>query len=241
MIWVNHINKSIQKRQILQNINLAIKPGCIIGIIGHNGAGKTTLLRILAGLIPPETGVVKIMGQLVRYDNKLSRQQIGYMPEDGGLYKRLNVRNNIKFALQFYSQISDSDKLVDRYLNLFNLAERQDENVGKLSGGMRRKVLFIKSVVSQPKVLLLDEPFTGFDVESRQAVISCIQEIRNRGGVICISSHSTGELEKICDAYLFIRNGNSIFQGQLQDLYNRFPDSEKASLASLYLQITEKE
>ncbi len=222
---------------ILNSINFSIAGGSILGIIGQNGAGKTTLLRLMAGLLSPDEGEILFDGQPVNYANKLIRYRIGYMPEDGGLYRRLNLAENLSFALRFYPHITSPEKQIEKYLKIFRLTNRRNEKISKLSGGMRRKMLFIKSILHRPDALLLDEPFNGFDIESRSCVCSILHKISANGGIICISSHSTGELEKLCNTYLFIKNGYLLFWGGLQDLYHKYASSENESLASLYLKL----
>jgi len=237
MIQVRNISKTIGNRMILNSINFSIPSGCIVGIIGHNGAGKTTLLRLMAGLLSADQGEILFDGQQVKYENKLIRYRIGYMPEDGGLYRRLNLSENLRFALRFYPHITRPEEQIEKYLKIFDLTNRRGEKIGKLSGGMRRKILFIKSIVHKPETLLLDEPFNGFDVESRLRVCSILHKMSVNGGAVCISSHSTGELEKICNTYLFIKDGFLIFGGGVKDIYGKFASSENESLASLYLKV----
>jgi ABC-2 type transport system ATP-binding protein len=239
MLQINHISKTINGRKVLRGINFSVKRGSILGIVGHNGAGKTTLLRIMTGLVLPDSGSVEIAGQRVIYDDYQIRNKIGYMPEESGIYKRLNVRDNLAFPLRFYPDIADPDSRINNGLERFDLTDRQFDRTGKLSAGMRRKILFLKSVLHRPEILLLDEPFNGFDVESRQEEVNIINEILEAGGIVCICSHSTGELEKICTHYLFIKEGRMIFNGSRSEVYHNINISDQEPLAVVYLKYME--
>jgi len=239
MLQISHISKTINGRKVLRDISFSVNQGTILGIIGHNGAGKTTLLRILTGLILPDSGQVEIDGQHVLYDDYQIRNKIGYMPEEGGIYKRLNVRDNLAFPLRFYPDIKDPDSKINNGLEQFDLTDRQYERMGKLSAGMRRKIIFLKSVLHQPEILLLDEPSNGFDVESRQDLLKSFEKIKEGGGIVCISSHSTGELEKVCTNYLFIKAGKMVFTGSRKEVYQNINVSEQEPLAVVYLKYME--
>ena len=240
MLQINHISKTINGRKVLRDISFSVQRGTILGIIGHKGAGKTTLLRILTGLVlPDDDGYVEIDGQRIMYDSYEIRNKIGYMAEEGGIYKRLNIHDNLAFPLRFYPDIPDPESRIKDGLERFDLADRQFERMGKLSAGMRRKVLFLKSVLHQPDILLLDEPFNGFDVESRQTQLKFFARVKEDGGIVCISSHSTGELEKICTNYLFIKEGKMIFTGSQNEVYQKINASGEEPLAAVYLKYME--
>lgn len=237
MLEISHVDKWVYKQQILKDINFSADQGAVLGILGSNGAGKTTLLRIIAGLIAPDAGAICIAGQRIRYDEKRLRLNIGYMPEDGGLYKRLSVGENLRFSMQFYDRTVNPDERISGFMERFQLSDRRHEKTGNLSGGMRRKVLFLKAVLHQPGVLLLDEPFSGMDVESRGMAIEVIRELKQDGTITCISSHSTGELERICSHYLFIKNGQTVFSGPISEFIKGFSLSGDQSLSDMYLKI----
>jgi ABC-type multidrug transport system ATPase subunit len=237
MLKLEKVGKTICKRQVLYDIDAVINDGIIVGLLGSNGAGKTTLLRIIAGLINPDTGSVKIDGKMVRYDRKKLRLQIGYMPEDGGLYKRLTVYENLRFTYRFYKNGIVPGSRLNQGLERFGMLDRRNEKTGSLSGGMRRKLLFLRAVIHEPKLLLLDEPFVGMDVESRQSAMEYILKMSINGSIVVVSSHATADLEMICDSYLFIKRGKLIYEGQLSKVEHGNGICRRASLSSTYLKI----
>jgi ABC-2 type transport system ATP-binding protein len=220
MLTLNNVNKSFRNGFCLKIGCLTFNPGEIVALIGKNGAGKTTLLRILAALYDHS-------GVIFHVKDKLSyRSILGYMPEDSGLYNNLSAFENIHFYRSFYSQSIDIE-LIKKFLDTFEIPVQQ--NVGSFSKGLKQIVLFIRSIIHDPEIILLDEPFNAVDPDNRIKMKDIIMNLKERKKIIIISSHVLDEIEKIADRIIIIKKGEVIY-----DELSKNVIKEGISLESIY-------
>jgi ABC-2 type transport system ATP-binding protein len=220
----------------LDGITCALAPGQITGLIGPNGAGKTTLLRIMAAILPPSSGTILYRGTDTGKMGAFYRRQVGYMPEDGDLYLKLKPLQNLIFYRSFYPHPVSTVELKE-LLSEYELEDALDKQAGGLSRGTRQKILFIKSIINKPDLLLLDEPLNSLDPAIRVMVKNRLRQLRDGGKLVLISSHSLHEIEDLCDSVIIIRNGRIVCFDTLVNLRQGFPGQGNHSLEELYLRI----
>ncbi len=205
-LTISNISKHYNSKIGIHDINFEINSGECVGLIGHNGAGKTTLLRVLATLLVPGKGNIKF-DDLNIFRNQIKyREILGYMPEEAELYKRYSAFSNLEFYSKFYKTISKNDIL--RFLKEFDVPNKK--KVGTFSHGMRQKVLFLKAIMHNPKVLLLDEPLNTLDPSMRIKIKDILRKEQSEGKIIIISSHILSELQEICDRFIILKAGKII-------------------------------
>ncbi len=211
LIRVENLGKRYGKVTAVQNLNLDVRAGTVFGFVGENGAGKTTTLSILATLMLPSSGRAYINGCEVTTEPALVRRQIGFLPDEFGVYNDLSVREYLAFYGTAYGV--DGHLLERRsteLLNLVNLEERAEDVVNSLSRGMKQRLGLARSLMHDPPVLILDEPASGLDPRSRIEMREIIKGLRGRGKTIMISSHILPELADMCDEIGIIQRGTLV-------------------------------
>ena len=216
MLKIQNLTKSYGQRQVLQNLNLRLNPGQIYGLLGPNGAGKTTTINIICDLLKPDSGTVKIND---KSPSKYTKYWLGVAPQENLLYPQLSCEENLSFFGKIYglkgTKLTTS---VAASLTAVNLFDRRKSLVETLSGGMQRRVNIAVALVHQPKLLILDEPTTGLDIEARYEIWQLIQSLKNQGKTILLTTHLLDEAQKMCDEIGIIKEGNIIAEGSLNQL-----------------------
>jgi ABC-2 type transport system ATP-binding protein len=199
MIAASHLTRSFGSRVVVDDVTFDVARGEIVALLGPNGAGKTTTLRILAGLIAPTSGSVTIDGVgFSRATGAMLRGRIGFLTEAPGLWDRLTVRENLHVYASLYA-LPRPDHVIDRALELFDLADRGSTRAAELSKGMRQKVALARTLLHEPVVLLLDEPTSGLDPEITRSVRKLLADRRSAGCSILVSTHNLDEAERLAD------------------------------------------
>lgn len=218
MIEINHISKNFNAKKALDNINLKIEKGTIVGLLGPNGAGKTTLIRILTGILIPDKGNVLINGSFL---NKMNRNNIGYLPEERGLYKKMKVGDQaIYLALLKGLSYLKAEVELKKWFRKLQILDWWEKDVDSLSKGMQQRIQFIVSVVHEPELLILDEPFSGLDPLNMEIIGNEIIELNKNGTTIILSTHNMNSVEEYCDSAILINDGREILSGKIYDLKN---------------------
>jgi ABC-2 type transport system ATP-binding protein len=196
----------------LDNLNLSIEQGSIYGFIGPNGAGKTTTLRLLAGLLDPSSGEIRLMGQPQHKGN--AQRLVGYMPDVSGIYDDLRVWEHLDFFARCYGiGTAQRQRTVADLLDLVDLAAKRDAFVQSLSRGMQQRLSLAHALVHNPQVLLLDEPASGLDPRARVELRELLRTLRDMGKTILLSSHILSELAEICTEIGIIESGRMLVSG----------------------------
>ncbi len=213
------LRKRYGRLQALDGLYLRVAPGDILGLIGPNGAGKTTTLRILAGLLAPDEGSVTIDGLDLARSGRSARRQIGYMPEDFGLYDDLLVWEYLDFYADCYG-IPGADRLglIADLLDLVDLTGKRDTNVDGLSRGMRQRLCLAHALIHDPAVLILDEPASGLDPRARVELREILRTLATQGKAIVISSHILSELAEVCTTLAILNHGRLVASGSLSEI-----------------------
>lgn len=210
MIAVEQVRKSFDGRHALDGFSLHVNAGELFGLVGPNGAGKTTLIKILSTLLPADSGAVQIDGLDVLRQARDVKAVIGYMPDEPGVYQDMSVREFLEFfADAFRISGARQRQVVDRALERSGLASRSNDSLDELSFGMKRRLLLAKSLLHDPKVLLLDEPATGLDPIARIELRAHLKQLQLEGITILISSHILSDLEDICTQIALIGEGRN--------------------------------
>ncbi|HEV8346544.1 MAG TPA: ABC transporter ATP-binding protein [Vicinamibacterales bacterium] len=199
MIAARGLTRRFGSRVVVDDVSFDVGRSEIVALLGPNGAGKTTTMRMLAGLIAPTTGTVAIDGvQLTRATGALLRSRIGFLTEAPGLWDRLTVRENLRVYAGLYG-LANQGPVIDRALDLFELADRASTRAAELSKGMRQKVALARALLHEPRILLLDEPTSGLDPEITRSVRALLDERRAAGCSILVSTHNLDEAERLAD------------------------------------------
>ena len=219
-IEIRHISKRFGAVTAVENLTLDVPEGSIYGFIGPNGSGKTTTIRMIMNILLPDEGQVLVLG---RASHSSVRDDVGYLPEERGLYKRMTVRR----VLRYYGQLkgrsaAELDPLITHWLDRLQLGAWADKRVQTLSKGMSQKVQFISAIVSNPKVLILDEPFSGLDPLNANALRDAVLEIRRRGTTVVFSTHDMSTAERLCDRIFMIFKGRKVLDGTLDDIQSQY-------------------
>lgn len=237
-IVANKIYKEIDSKIILKDVTLSIKSGSIYGLIGPNGAGKTTFSRLIMNIYTPTSGTITVNGiDTTSDDFEKIKPYISCVMDNLGLYKDLTVSENVEFFHRIYfpkaSNIERSNS-IKKSLEIFGLQDKQNSKINFLSKGERQRLALARACLNRPKLIILDEPTIGLDVQGVLLVRRYIQELKRQGTTVLINSHNLSELEKICDYYGFINKGNIIEQGNFDELVEKY--SQKLGTNNLSLE-----
>lgn len=220
MLVVENLTKKFKDTVAVNNLSFTVEPGKIFGLLGPNGAGKTTTLRTVLNIIKPTSGSISFDGKPIanEYYNL-----IGYLPEERGLYQRSKV---IDILIYFASlkNLSKTDALfkADEWLKKLNVSQYRNKKIIELSKGNQQKIQLIAAIVHNPRLLILDEPFTGFDPINQQEVKELIHTFISEGKTIILSTHQMELAEKLCENILLINKGNEVKSGKLSELKRKF-------------------
>jgi ABC-2 type transport system ATP-binding protein len=217
-IELSKVTKTFGTFTAVDKLDLSVPPGCIYGFIGPNGSGKTTTLRMIMNILIPDSGRIFVFENIL---NPSSLDRIGYMPEERGLYKRMKVRELLEFFAALKSSENIKSKVGD-WLERLDLSGWADKKIETLSKGMAQKVQFIATVVSQPELVILDEPFTGLDPVNTDVLKDAILELQTKGTTVIFSTHDMSMAEKICDFIFMIYKGKKVLDGTLSAIQSKY-------------------
>ncbi len=235
VITTQNLSKSFTTTKVLNNINLSINAGEIIGYIGPNGAGKSTTIKILCGIIHEFHGEASVLGMDVRKDILEIKHQIGYIPENAALYDTLTPLEYLHFIGQLYKlERSQVDKKAKELLGVFDLGNYSESRMTTFSKGMRQKVLLIAGMIHNPSLLFLDEPLSGLDANAVILVKEILSQLRKSGKTIFYSSHIMDVVEKISDRIIIINKGEVIANGTFAELNSQ----ASGSLEQIFTELT---
>ncbi len=220
LLDVQHISKSFQDTYALQDVSLCIQPNKIYGLLGPNGAGKTTLIRNITRIFFPDLGQILYKGQ------PLSEQHqncIGYMPEERGLYKKMKVREQLVYfaRLRGFSK-QDAETKISFWLKKLDIESWSNKTIEELSKGMQQKIQFVATVLHEPELLILDEPFSGLDPVNAEIIKQEIFELHQKGATIIFSTHRMENVEEICEDIFLINKGKIILEGNVQAIKQQY-------------------
>jgi ABC-2 type transport system ATP-binding protein len=224
ILSVENVTKMYGTFKALNKVSLAIPKGSIFGLLGPNGAGKTSLIRIINQITLPDSGTIYIDGKPLQLNNI---KDIGYLPEERGLYKSMKVGEQAIYLarLKGMSKVEAKEKL-SMWFEKFGINDWWNKKIQELSKGMAQKVQFIVTVMHEPKLLIFDEPFSGFDPVNANLIKDEILKLRDKGASIIFSTHRMESVEEMCDYIALINKSNKILDGKLSDIKNQFKENK---------------
>lgn len=219
-ISVSHVSKSYGEFVAVQDLSLEVAPGSIFGLLGPNGAGKSTTIRMIVNITVPDSGEVKLFGE--RMSDKL-QERVGYLPEDRGLYKKMKVGEQLEFFAALKGVPAEAArKRIDEWLGRVGLSEWKQKKWEELSKGMQQKVQFVSTILHDPDLVILDEPFSGLDPINANLLQDVVQEMKERGKTIIFSTHLMEQAEQLCDTICLINRGRKVLGGRLREVRRAF-------------------
>ena len=219
ILKIEHVSKAFTGHQALDDVSLEIPRGSIYGLLGPNGAGKTTLIRIINRITIPDNGKVFLDGKEIATEDIY---HIGYMPEERGLYKKMKVGDQAMFFAQLKGmKKADAEKRLKWWFERLEISDWWDKKIEDLSKGMAQKIQFISTVVHEPKLLIFDEPFSGFDPINADLLKREILGLRDRGATVIFSTHNMASVEEICDDITLINKSRNILSGTVDEIRRR--------------------
>ena len=222
LLRLNAVTKRFDDRIAVDGVTLELMPGEVFGLLGPNGAGKTTLLRMAVDLLRPDEGAVELLGAP---PGPAALAQVGYLPEERGLPLRPRVLELLTYFGELKGLRRDAARVQAReLLRRVDLAERERSRVGELSKGNQQKVQIAAALMGEPRVLLVDEPFTGLDPVNRKLVLELLHESVAKGRAVLISTHQLQQVEELCDRLLLLHRGRVLLEGSVKEVRARFFD-----------------
>lgn len=220
LLEVNEVSKNFGDFTALNKVSLSVPKGSIFGLLGPNGAGKTTLIRVINQITMPDSGSVFLDGEALR-ENHI--RDIGYLPEERGLYKTMKVGEQALYLAQLKGLSKSEAKARLKYwFDRLDIGDWWNKKIQELSKGMAQKIQFVVTVLHQPKLLIFDEPFSGFDPINADIIKDEILHLRDQGATIIFSTHRMESVEELCDDIALIHKSNKILEGKLVDVKRRF-------------------
>lgn len=216
VLTINNVSKSYSNHQALKSISFSISNQRIFGLLGPNGAGKTTLLRIITQIIDADEGEILINGEPLKNDHI---KDIGYLPEERGLYKKMKVGEQLLYLAMLKGMSkAEAKKEAAEWMKKFEITDWWNKKLEDLSKGMSQKIQFISTIIHRPKLLILDEPFSGFDPINTNLIKDEILELRENGSTIIFSTHNMESVEELCDDIALINKSEKILSGSKTDI-----------------------
>jgi ABC-2 type transport system ATP-binding protein len=222
-VEVSNASKSFRGNMAVNNVSFVVNGGEVFGMVGPNGAGKTTTIRMLMDIIKPDAGEITIMGDRV---SEATKNRIGYLPEERGLYRKITVADTLAYlaALKDVNRARAKAR-AEELLQQVNMLEQRKKKIEELSRGMGQIIQFIATVLHEPDLLVLDEPFSGLDPVNTEVLKDFIRELKGQGKSIILSTHMMNQVEELCDRFLMINKGEAVLYGSLEEIRSRFRDN----------------
>jgi len=213
---VEHVNKSFAEFLVIKDLSMEVKEGAIFGFLGANGAGKTTTMRMILDILRPDSGRIAWNGKDVR---EVPRRNWGYLPEERGLYPKMKVEELLIFLARLNGLTKEAaEKALDEWLERFQITANRKRRVEELSKGNQQKVQFLATILHDPAILVMDEPFSGLDPVNANVLKEAFLEMHRRGKTIIFSTHQLEQVEELCQDIVIIHKGQIIVQGSVQEV-----------------------
>jgi ABC-2 type transport system ATP-binding protein len=212
------VTKRFGSQLAVNALNLSVPEASIYGFIGPNGSGKTTTLRMITRILQPDSGTIRVLGET---EHGPANDRIAYLPEERGLYKQMKVRD----LLRYYARLKNVEVTtpqIDSWLDRLGLAGHGSKRIGQLSKGMSQKVQFIATVIARPRLVLLDEPFSGLDPLNAVVLRDLVLDLKRQGVTVIFSTHDMSVAEQMCDSVFMIFRGDKVLDGSLQSIRRQF-------------------
>ncbi|MDA3613712.1 ABC transporter ATP-binding protein [Polluticaenibacter yanchengensis] len=224
LLEVQNLEKQFSSQKAVDNISFSLEEGSIFGLLGPNGAGKTTLIRMITGIFYPDSGSIQFDGRPFSAENDIIN--IGYMPEERGLYKKMKIGEHALYLAQLKGlSRSDAMKAVKEWFEKLEMQSWWNKKVEDLSKGMSQKLQFVTTVLHRPKLIILDEPFSGLDPVNANLIKDEIYDLAKTGSTIIFSTHRMEQVEEICDHIILVNKGQKILDGTVNNIKQEFKEN----------------
>ncbi|AKD02177.1 ATP-binding cassette domain-containing protein [Pontibacter korlensis] len=236
ILKIDSVTKSYANHTALDNVSFEIPQGCIFGLLGPNGAGKTSLIRIITQITGADSGAVYFKGERLRPDHI---KDMGYLPEERGLYKKMKVGEQLLYLAQLKGlSKSEATARIKAWVDRFEIREWLGKNIEDLSKGMQQKVQFIATVLHEPSLIILDEPFSGFDPINANLIKDEILSLREKGATIIFSTHRMESVEELCDNIALINRSRKVLDGSVKEIRDAYKTDTYQVIGKGHLMVT---
>jgi ABC-2 type transport system ATP-binding protein len=219
-VEVSHVVKSFTDKVAVNDLSFSVAQGEIFGLIGPNGAGKTTTIRMMMDIIKPDSGEVTIFGEKL---SEAAKDKLGYLPEERGLYKKLSVLESIVYLASLKGMDKPSAMAkADELLEKTGMSATKSKKIEALSRGMGQIIQFVVTIIHNPELVVLDEPFAGLDPVNTELLKGMVGELRSQGKAVILSTHQMNQVEELCDRILMVNNGRAVLYGNLTEIKARY-------------------
>ena len=219
-VKLDRVSKSFGEFTAVRELSLDVRAGRVFGLLGPNGAGKTTTIRMIVNITAPDSGSISLFGRQI---DSTTQDRIGYLPEERGLYRRMRVADQLRFFAELKNvRGKEVEKKIDEWLERVKLSEWKNKRSIELSKGMQQKIQFITSVIHDPDLLILDEPFSGLDPINVELLKEIVLDLKRSGKTIIFSTHQMEVAEKVCDDICLLNRSQKIFEGSLREIKRSF-------------------
>jgi ABC-2 type transport system ATP-binding protein len=219
-VEVKHLNKSYSGKIAVSDLSFSVRPGELLGLIGPNGAGKSSTIKIILDFLKPDSGEVRVFGSEM---SETSKNEIGYLPEEKGLYKRLNAIEQILYLASLKGMDARTTKTkAEELLKKTGMWESRKKKIKEMSKGMGQMIQFIVTIIHNPDLIILDEPFSGLDPVNTELLKTLVGQLRDEGKTIILSTHQMNQVEELCDRVLMIHRGKEVLYGALADIKEKY-------------------
>jgi ABC-2 type transport system ATP-binding protein len=223
VIALKNVSKQYANHKALDDISITVPKGCIYGLLGPNGAGKTSMIRIMTQITAPDSGQV-LFNDVPMVNDDIFK--IGYLPEERGLYKKMKVSEQLMYFAQLKGlSKSDATNAINHWMETFDLKEWADKKTDELSKGMQQKVQFIAAIIHKPELIILDEPFSGFDPVNAEIIKDEILKLNQAGKTIILSTHRMENVEELCSKICLINKSKKLIEGSVKEVKSQYSDS----------------
>jgi len=224
LLEARHLKKYFATQKAVDDLDISVSPGSIFGLLGPNGAGKTTLLRMITGIIYPDSGEIFFDGK--KFDPLKDIERIGYMPEERGLYKKMKIGEQALYLAQLKGlNKADATRLIRQWFEKLEMESWWNKKVEDLSKGMSQKLQFVITVLHNPNLIILDEPFSGLDPVNSNLIKDEIFNLSKSGATIIFSTHRMEQVEEICDHIVLVNKGKKILDGTVKDVKQQYKEN----------------
>lgn len=219
LLEIKNVTKKFGDYAASNDITFSVKAGSVFGLLGPNGAGKTTMIRMINNILKPDSGTIKLFGETVESDHQ---NNIGYLPEERGLYKKIKVLDQLTYFAQLKGLArSEAQSRARNWLRKLDASDWEAKKIQELSKGMQQKVQFISTILHDPNLIILDEPFSGFDPINTEVLKNIILDLKKEGKTIILSTHIMEQAEQLCDDICLINKGKIVLAGELFEIKKR--------------------
>jgi ABC-2 type transport system ATP-binding protein len=221
IVQLEHVRKAYDSKVAVADLSFTIEPGTMFGLLGPNGSGKTSSIRMMIGITVPDSGTISLFGKPFTRD---FLQRVGYLPEERGLYKKMKVMDQLIFLGQLHGlDATVASKRAHAWCERLQITEAISKKTEELSKGMQQKIQFISTLLHDPDLIIMDEPFSGLDPVNATLLIDTLIDLRKAGKTILFSTHRMDQVEKMCDSIALIHRGNLILSGSMQEIKSAYP------------------